>query len=487
MWNEIARLEPQILFRHFASLLSIPRGSGHESRAREHVIAWATSRGFEVRTDAVGNVVIGVPATPGLEGAKTVILQGHLDMVCEKNADVAHDFQNDPIPAYVDGDLIRARGTTLGADNGIGVAAALAVAEDPDGRHGPLEILLTVDEETGLTGAFNLDPTMVRGRLLLNLDSEDEGVLYVGCAGGGDTTITLPAPPFEVPAGHTCLNVKVSGLQGGHSGLDIHKGRGNAIRILARAVAAGAWSDGFFFGCLEGGNKRNAIPREATACVYLPVDKAEEFARRVEDFTKTVRAEIGAADPGVVVTVSKDPGACPAMDAQVSGRLLRLLLALPHGPLAMSQDIPGLVETSSNLAVLRRDSERVTILCNSRSSIGSALDAVRLGIVALGELAGGTAERSGQYPGWRPNMDSPLLAVTKRTWAEMTGQEPEVTAIHAGLECGVINERVPGMDSISFGPTIRGAHSPDERVSIGSTARFYAFLKRLLEVLATSS
>ncbi len=485
MREDIARLEPRLLFRHFADILAIPRGSGNEARAREHVSRWAQTHGFEARTDAVGNLVIGVPATPGLEGARTVVLQGHLDMVCEKNADVAHDFEKDPIPAVVDNDLIRARGTTLGADNGIGIAAALAAAEDPECRHGPLELLFTVDEETGLTGAFNLDASLIRGRMLLNLDSEDEGVLYVGCAGGGDTTIALPAAPVAVPEGSVCLHVKVSGLQGGHSGLDIHKGRGNAIRILARAVAAGAGLDGFQFGCLQGGNKRNAIPREASGCVYLPAGTAEEFATRVAEFEQTIRTELGAADPGVTVEVSRDPGACPAMDAAASGRLLRLLLALPHGPLAMSQDIPGLVETSSNLAVLRRDSEQVTVLCNSRSSVGTALDAVRLGIVAAGELAGGTAERSGQYPGWRPNMESALLAVTKRTWAEMAGRNPEVTAIHAGLECGVINERIPGMDSISFGPTIRGAHSPDERVSIGSTARFYAFLKRLLEVLAS--
>lgn len=485
MLDQIERLEPRILFRHFTSLLAIPRGSGHEGRAREYVMEWARAHGFEARTDAVGNVVVTVPASPGFQGARVVVLQGHLDMVCEKNTDVAHDFEKDPIPAWVDGDLIRTRGTTLGADNGIGIAAALAASEDPECQHGPLDVLFTVDEETGLTGAFNLDPSLIRGRMLLNLDSEDEGVLYVGCAGGGDTTLVLPAAPVEVPAGSACLHVKVGGLQGGHSGLDIHKGRGNAIRILARAVAAGVGLDGFLFGCLEGGNKRNAIPREATGCVYLPAEKVEEFERRVAELAETIRAELGAADPGVNVTVSRDPGACPAMDEATSGRLLRLLLALPHGPLAMSQDIPGLVETSSNLAVLRRDSERVTVLCNSRSSVASALEAVRLGIAAAGELAGATAERSGQYPGWRPNMASQLLAVTRRTWAEMTGRDPEVTAIHAGLECGVINERIPGMDSISFGPTIRGAHSPDEHVSISSTAKFYAFLKRLLGVLAT--
>lgn len=486
MLDEIARLEPRPLFSHFASILAIPRGSGNEALVREYVLKWARTHGFEARTDAVGNVVVALPASAGFEAAQTVVLQGHLDMVCEKNAGVAHDFAVDPIPAYVDQDFIRARGTTLGADNGIGVAAALAVAEDPGCTHGPLELLLTVDEESGLTGAFNLDTSLIRGRILLNLDSEDEGVLYVGCAGGGDTIISIPATPGSVPDGWRCLQVKVSGLQGGHSGLDIHKGRGNAIRILARAVAEGAGLDNFHFGCIEGGNKRNAIPREAYACVYLAPEKTEDFERRVAEFNRVVREEVGAADPHLTVEVSRDCPPCQPVDAAVSGRLLRLLLALPHGPLAMSQEIPGLVETSSNLAVLRRDSERVTILCNSRSSVGSALEAVRLGISAAGQLAGGTVERSGRYPGWRPNLESPLLALTRRTWAEATGREPVVTAIHAGLECGVLNERFPGMDSISFGPTIRGAHSPDECVSISSTARFYAFLKRLLAVLATT-
>ncbi len=487
MLDAIARLEPRLLFGHFADILAIPRGSGHEGGVREHVERWARSRGFQARTDGAGNVIVSVPASPGCEGGKPVILQGHLDMVCQKRPEVTHDFERDPIPAWVDGDVIRTRGTTLGADNGIGVAAAMAAAEDPEVRHGPLELLFTVDEEVGLTGASNLDPSMVRGRLLLNLDSEDEGVLYVGCAGGGDTTITLPAEPTPIPEGSVCIQVTVSGLRGGHSGLEIDKGRGNAIRILARAVAAGAGLDGFQFGCLEGGDKRNTIPARATGCVYLPAARAEEFERRVGEFAETIRTELGTADPDVQVKVAREPGACPAMDAVTSGRLLRLLLALPHGPLVMSQDPPGLVETSSNLAIVRRDSERVTVLCNSRSSVATALEAVRLGIVAAGELAGGTAARAGQYPGWRPNMASPLLAVARRTWAEMTGRDPEVTAIHAGLECGVLKERIPDMDPISFGPTIRGAHTPDEHVFIGSTGRFYDFLRRLLGVLATTA
>lgn len=484
MMHGISQLEPKLLFGHFAEVLGIPRGSGNEARVRDYVLKWAASKGFTSKVDRVGNVVVYVPASPGLEHAKTVVLQCHLDMVCEKNSDVQHDFARDPIPAYVDGDFIRAKGTTLGADNGIGIAAALAVSEDPECRHGPIEVLCTVDEETGLTGAFNLDPQLLSGRILLNLDSEDEGVIYVGCAGGGDTVIRLKADPVPVPEHYVCVNVSVGGLQGGHSGLDIHKGRGNAIRIFARAVAFGVGLDGFLFGCLKGGNKRNAIPREAVGCVYVPEEKAEHFLRKVKEFEGIMKAELGTSDPGLTISGARDPGACPAMSVQASAALLRLLLALPHGPLAMSQEIEGLVETSSNLAIVSRDSQQVTITCNSRSSIGSALEAVRLGIRSAGELAGGEVELGGWYPGWRPNMSSVVLALARKTWVEMTGAEPKVTAVHAGLECGVINERVPGMDSISIGPTIRGAHSPDERVSISSTGKFYEYLKRLLEKIA---
>lgn len=485
MTHEIAELEPRLLFRHFARLLAIPRPSGGEGAAREYVLAFARERGLKSRTDKAGNVVIEVPASPGRENAKVVVLQGHLDMVCEKNKDIAHDFEKDPIPAYIDGDKIRSHGTTLGADNGIGVAAALAVAEDPECLHGPLELLFTVDEETGLTGAFNLDKDLIKGRVMLNLDSEHEGTIFVGCAGGGDTTITLPVKKAEVPADFGCVNVKVTGLKGGHSGLDIALGRGNAIRILARAIFAGL-EEGipFQFGCLEGGNKRNAIPREASSCLYIPSKEIEGFMKRVADFEGVIRDELGKADPSVRVEALLDPGACPAMGMEESKRLLWLLLALPHGPLAMSQDIPGLVETSTNLAVIRRDQEHVTVICNSRSSVSSALEAVRLSIRAIGELASARVAFSGKYPGWRPNMESRLLAVAKEEWQRMTGKAPEVTAIHAGLECGVIGERIPGMEMISFGPDIRGAHSPDEEVSISSVGRFYEYLKALLKTLS---
>jgi di/tripeptidase len=301
MSSVIGDLEPRVLFRHFAALVATPRGSGNEAAAREYVVSFARERGFDARVDVVGNVVVGVPATLGHENAPTVVLQGHLDIVCEKNSDIAHDFLNDPIPAWVDGDMIRARGTTLGADNGVGVSAALAVAEDPDCVHGPLEILCTVDEETGMSGAFGLKASMLKGRIMLNLDSEDEGTLFIGCAGGGDSLVRLPVQRTAIPAGAVGYTVKVSGLKGGHSGLDICRNRGNALRILARALVAGAGIDGVHLACIAGGSKRNAIPREATACVWIPAQYAPAFEANVAGFAALIKAELGTADPGVVV------------------------------------------------------------------------------------------------------------------------------------------------------------------------------------------
>jgi len=478
----IEDLHPSLLFRHFARLLAIPRGSGNEAAARQHVLSWGRERGWDTRTDAVGNVIVAVPATPGHENAPTVVLQGHLDIVCEKHSDVAHDFLKDPIPAYVDGDAIRTRGTTLGADNGIGVAAAMAVAEDPEAVHGPLELLFTIDEETGMTGAFGLQGDLLHGRTLLNLDSEDEGTLFVGCAGGGDSILHLPVTRLAAPANARCLEVAVSGLKGGHSGLDIDKNRGNALKILARALVFASPGKDVAIASFHGGSKRNAIPREARAVVLVDEPQVASFQARLQEFTRTMREELGAADPGLAIQVSEAPG--PRAPIAQSGTLLRLLLALPHGPLAMSSEIPGLVQTSTNLAIVSLDEHECQVVCNSRSFIGTSMEAVRQGIRAAAELAGGTADLVGQYPGWRPNVGSPVLQVCREVWREVAGRDALVTAIHAGLECGVIGERVPGMDMVSFGPDIRGAHSPDEHVSISSAGRFYDYLKAVLRRLA---
>ncbi len=483
MSNGIRDLEPKLLFRHFANLIAIPRGSGNEAAAREYVLSFAREHGLDSRTDAVGNVVVVVPATPGHENAPGVVLQGHLDIVCEKNSDVVHDFLRDPVDAYIDGDRIRARGTTLGADNGVGVSAGLALAEDQDAVHGPLEILCTIDEETGMTGAFGLKADLLKGRTMLNLDSEDEGTLFIGCAGGGDTVVHVPVTRVDVPAGAVGFTVKVSGLKGGHSGLDIPRNRGNAIKVLARALEAGAGgTDGAGVACLEGGSKRNAIPREASACVWVPADRAAAFPARVAALADRVRFELGKADPGLAIAVGPIP--CDAKPVAQSRAILDLLLALPHGPIVMSQDIVGLVETSTNVGIVALSDAECTVTCLSRSSVGPAMDTVRESIAAAARLAGGTADLVNSYPGWRPDVDSPVLKICREVWQQVAGREAEVTAIHAGLECGVIGENVPGMDMISLGPDMKNVHSPDEYLSIASTARFHAYLKAILARLA---
>lgn len=483
---DISDLEPKALFRHFSELIKIPRGSGKEEKAREYVIGFAKQKGYKWLTDNAGNVVIRVPATPNYERCPCVVLQGHLDIVWEKQPSVSHNFETDPIPAYIDGDFIRTKGTTLGADNGIGVAAALAVA-DEECVHGPLELLFTVDEECGLTGAMNISKDMLEGKILLNLDSEEEGVFFIGCAGGGDTTISIPIERMAVPIDHVSVAIKVEGLRGGHSGLEINAGRGNAIKILARAITHAIDPDELLLVSFSGGNKRNAIPRDAQASLYINKNTVDKFASQITDFWRIVKEELGERDPNIKITVVLEPSNILPITRRQSGRIVRLLLGLPHGVLGMSQEIEGLVETSTNLAVVGTSETECTIVCNSRSSVKSCLDSVRESIKSIGKLAGGVVSCTGQYPGWRPNKQSPILAVATKVWRDYTGQEPKVTAIHAGLECGVIGERFPGMDMISFGPTMHGVHSPDETLSITSSARFYNYLKRLLEHIATKS
>jgi dipeptidase D len=485
----LSELEPRSLWGHFDAIRRVPRPSRHEEAIRRHVLDWAAARGFATRVDEVGSVVVCVPATAGHEGAPTVVLQGHFDMVGEKNKDVAFDFATDPIDAFVDGDVVRARGTTLGADNGIGLAAAMAAADDPDVVHGPLELLFTVDEETGLTGASHLQPGFVTGRVLLNLDSEEDGTLYVGCAGGGDAESLLPVTRRAgADADAVELTVRVSGARGGHSGLNIVENRANALKLLARTLRDARAQASLGLLALEGGDKHNAIPREAEATVRIA--RAQLSALRASVSATAARAleEYGGAEPNLSFAVDElaaptAPGA-PAglapLDEPSCDRIVGLLLAIPHGVVSMSRDIPGLVESSTNLARVRLEAERLQILTSSRSSVAAALEEVREQIRACVVLAGGTTRFHGGYPGWRPNVDSPLLATTKDVFRATCGRDPHVTAIHAGLECGIIGERYPGIDMISFGPDIRGAHSPDECVDVPSTARFWTLLRALL-------
>lgn len=480
----VSDLEPKALWQHFDEILTIPRGSKEEDRIRQYVIDVAERNGLSYDVDGAGNVVMRKPASPGHETADATILQGHLDMVNEKNSDVEHDFSADAIKPERDGEYLTASGTTLGSDNGIGVAAMLAVAESKDLVHGPLELLFTIDEETGLTGAASLNGQMLKGRRLLNLDSEEEGELYVGCSGGADSTLTLPLENGPTPADSRAVQIRISGLKGGHSGIDIQLQRGNAVKLLARALLSVSSDMAFRLASLEGGNKHNAIPREASATAVLPQADKAQFTKVLEQQFAAIHEEFRPAEPEMKLEVIDIDAPSNAWVDSTTGKVLQLVVALPHGVLAMSYDIPDLVETSTNLATVTVKDGSLVIGLSSRSSVDSALSAVRLSIRATATLAGAGVEEGNGYPGWKPNLQSPILATLKQVHIEKLGREPEIKAIHAGLECGIIGEKVPGMDMISFGPQIEFPHSPDERVKIDSVGTFYELLATTLEKLA---
>ena len=488
MSNPIASLEPRLVWSHFAAILDVPRPSKKEEKISAHVQQWAASRGFTVRRDAIGNLVVVVPATRGHEQAPVVVLQGHLDMVCEKNADVELDFDTQGISAWVDGDWVRTRGTTLGADNGIGLASALAIADDQEAVHGPLELLCTVDEETGLTGAKKLDASIVTGRLMLNLDTEEDGALYIGCAGGADIHSSVRISRRTGAPGSSPYRLMVRGLKGGHSGLNIIENRGNAIklatRVLAKALTAGARVE---LVSLDGGSKHNAIPREAFAVLRLLAGDRSALDAAVAAALAAGKEEFGEIEPDleiVVEAISESAGNDQVFDDGVRDRLLSLLIGIPHGVLSMSRAVPGLVETSNNLAVVTTEAERVLIVTSHRSSVMAALYAAGDQIAAVAAANGAGVEVHDAYPGWAPNASSPLLKKTVEVYERLFAKRPEVKAIHAGLECGLLIEKAPGMDAISIGPEIRNPHSPDEVVQISTVGKFYHLLKELLRQLA---
>jgi dipeptidase D len=483
----VSDLEPTTLWRHFDRILAIPRGSKNEEGMRQYVRGVAAKNNLAASTDAAGNVVVKLPASPGREGAAPLALQSHLDMVCEKNSDVTFDFTADAIRPRREGDYLHATGTTLGADNGIGVAAMLALMESPQVVHGPLELLFTIDEETGLTGAAELDPRSLQSRRLLNLDTEEEYALYVGCAGGAGTDLTIPLESMFGAEGMTALALRLTGFKGGHSGVDIHLQRGNAISLLARALQA-LWREyQFEMVRIEGGNMHNAIPREATALVRVASGETARFGSALAALVATIAEELAGVEEGVRVEVAA--AAASEVPAEVWSdattlTVLSLLVTLPHGVLAMSRDIPGLVETSTNLSKVRTDGAVLRIHQSNRSSMMSSLRATQQRIAAFADLAGGEALQSEGYPGWKPDMGSALLASLKEVHAATFGRAPEVKAIHAGLECGLIGEKFPGMDMSSFGPQIEFPHSPDERVLIPSVGRFWQLLTATLAELA---
>ena len=480
----VSSLEPQPLWSHFDTILTIPRASKDEERMRQHVIDAATKAGCGHAVDAAGNVVVRKQATAGHEQAPVTILQSHLDMVQEKNADVAFDFRTDAIVPRREGGHLYATGTTLGSDNGIGVATMLAVMDSTELVHGPLELLFTIDEETGLTGAAQLDASLLAGRRLINLDSEEEGILYVGCAGGGDLRLSLEAAPATTASGDQAVTVALTGLKGGHSGCDIHLQRGNAVCLLARALWAAHAGTPFRLARLEGGSAHNAIPREAFATVVAGADDIDRISATVRAEFEAFREEYRPADPAMTLSVGEPVSANQSWTADATATVLRLISSLPHGVQAMSYDIPGLVETSNNVATVKGSNGSLVITTSSRSSVDAELDALRRRIRATGELAGANVDVRPAYPGWKPNMASEVLEVVKRVHARELGSEPDVAAIHAGLECGIIGKKIPGMDMISFGPVIEAPHSPDERVHIGSVGRFYRLLTATLAALA---
>ncbi len=480
MSKEIANLHPTSLWKHFYSLTQIPRPSKKEAEVVEFVRQFGESLGLETIVDEVGNVIIRKPATTGMENRKGVVLQGHLDMVPQANSDSNHDFEKDPIVTYIDGDWVTADGTTLGADNGIGVAAAMAVLESVDIPHGPVEALFTIDEETGMTGAFNLKPGLLKGDILINMDSEDEGELYVGCAGGTNANISFGFKPEPPAAGSAAINLSVIGLKGGHSGLDIPLERGNSNKILFRFLYEALKSFELKVGAINGGSLRNAIPRESFVTVTLPRAQLKDLKLAYLEFTEKIRKELYSADPGLGTGFEEVELPSFVMDDETSLKLIRSVYACPNGVVRMSTDMKGLVETSTNLAIVKTEGNQVKIHCLLRSSVDSAREDLKNMFSSVFDLAGAQFNFDGEYQGWKPNMDSAILKASQEVYNRLYGKIPEIKAIHAGLECGILGGAYPNWDMISFGPTIRFPHAPDEKVNIETVGKFWEFLLAIL-------
>ncbi len=477
----IENLVPKSVWKHFDEIRKIPHCSKHEDKIRDYVIKFAKDNGLNSKIDKTGNVVISKPAGKGMENKPKVILQGHMDMVCEKNSDVEHDFSKDPIKLKLKGDVLTADGTTLGADNGIGLAISLAILEDKTLNNGPIEALFTVDEETGLTGAFAMESDMLTGKILLNLDSEDFGVITVGCAGGGDSKITLQLKTQPLPGDIENLLIKISGLRGGHSGVDAHEQRGNAIKILARILWKSAQNHDFYLTDIKGGDKHNAIPREAYAKISIDKSEKEALISNLKTEAVDILEEIKPIDPKFKMDIENIEKLDKKLDKNSQTTLLNLLHGLPHGVDKWSYDIPDLVETSTNLATVSLEGDNALIGLSSRSSIMSALQDFRDRIRSIATLSGAKVTEETPYPGWKPNLKSKLLALSKKTFKEMYGEDPKVEAIHAGLECGIIGEKFSGMDMISIGPTIKYPHSPEEQIHVSTVGKFYDYVLKILE------
>ena len=482
---EVKDLKPELLWRCFDEITKVPRPSCHEEQLTAYLLDFAAKHGIEAQTDDCGNVVMRKPATAGCENAPTVILQAHMDMVAEKNNDVKHDFLKDPIDTYVDGDWVKARGTTLGADNGIGMAAALAVMIDKDLRHGPVEALFTINEEIGLEGAQNLGKNMITGTMLINLDSEDDGEIFVGCAGGIDTTAFFKYKRSLSPENFVYKRISVSGLLGGHSGSDIDAGRANANKLIARFIWECSQKWEIAVSTFEGGNLRNAIPREAYAVFGIHTDHLEAMEKALHKYASEIKNEYKGVEPSMKLEIADAERPEYCIDSETSLALVRSVYSAPHWVYSMSRDIKGLVETSTNLAAVKMmEDNEIRITTSQRSSVESRKNDMAGQVEAHFQLAGARVEHSDGYPGWAPNMESAIMKISADAYEELFGVKPAIKAIHAGLECGLFLSKYPNLDMVSFGPTMTGVHSPDEKLNIPTNEKFWRHLCRVLEKVA---
>ncbi len=469
------------MWQFFDKICSIPHPSKHEEALAQYIIGWAKEQGLDVRRDPTGNVFIKKPATPGMEHKKAVVLQAHIDMVPQKNEDTDHDFAKDPIQPYIDGEWVTAKGTTLGADNGIGMATCLAVLASTEIKHGPLEVLLTIDEEAGMTGAFGLEAGWLEGEILLNTDSEQEGEVYMGCAGGVDGALTFDIQREALPAGYVTRQLTLKGLKGGHSGCDIHTGRGNANKLIARFLAGHAQELDLRLIEFRGGSLRNAIPREAFVTVAIPADNQTKLDELFTTYTELLKAELGRVETNLVTFNEAKEAAQGVFALADQQRVIAALNACPNGVIRMSDDIEGVVETSLNVGVITTDEQQIKVLCLIRSLIDSGRSQVESMLTSVAELAGADIAFSGAYPGWKPDADSEIMHIFRDMYEGIYGHKPNIMVIHAGLECGLFKKPYPEMDMVSFGPTIKFPHSPDEKVKIDTVGLFWEQMIALLE------
>lgn len=476
---EIKNLEPKIFWEIFDAITKVPRPSKKEGKIREWLVNFAKENNLACKVDATGNVLISCPATPGRENRETLVMQAHMDMVCEKNSNIEHDFENDPLETYIDGDWVTANGTTLGADDGAGMALSLAAMLDKSYEHGPLEFLCTYDEETGMTGANLLSEGFMNGKLLLNLDSDLENQIFIGCAGGMDTVATWRYAAIPAPQGLYYAKVHVSGLLGGHSGGDIHLGRGNANKILARFLST---QTDLQVAEIHGGNLRNAIAREAYAIIGMPMSHKDQLVAELNQFAAMVEKEVEGVEPGFKMTIETVDTPSTVIEPGVVDNLLKGLIGCPHGVIGMSHSMPGLVETSTNLASVKMDPEKgeIRVETSQRSSVESQKHMIAQMVKTVFLMAGAEVKQGAGYPGWAPNPNSRMVKLTEAAYRKVFGSEPETTAIHAGLETGLFLTKYPWLDMVSVGPTMLAIHSPEERLSISSVAKFWPYVKEII-------